>query len=437
MTETDFELQTRPPAARPSPPAAAPRVARGAAAARDVASLEAGGVELAVHHDLAAVGPLWRDFEIRANRTFFQSFAWLEAWQRHVGATVGVVPAVVTGSGRGGTTLFILPLAISPRGPARELTFLGSELCDYNAPLLHPQFDALLGNAGFAELWPRILARLKIDPRFAFDVVNLVKMPETVGAQPNPLLALGTHPNPSGAYATQLGDDWEALYQRKRSSSTRKKERQQLRQLGEFGEIRFVDALEGDERGKTLDVLFAQKAQSFARMGVGNIFTKPGHRELFTAFVLDPANRHLVHLSRLEVGDTIAAASIGFTAAGCYALVLSSYTGGDMAKVGPGRVHLQELLRYAIRNGFALFDFSIGDEAYKKDWSDGRLTLHDHLSAASWRGAIAVALIRGFATAKRTIKQNPTLWRLFSRARALRGRLRASPARVTGTTPHA
>jgi CelD/BcsL family acetyltransferase involved in cellulose biosynthesis len=426
MTDTDFDLEARPALA---PVSRTPAASASLVAWNSGDHLAARDVELVLHHELAAVAPVWRDFESRASRTFFQSFAWLEAWHRHIGTAAGVVPAIVTGTGRDGATLFILPLAVSRKGPVRELTFLGSELCDYNAPLLHPRFEALLGSGVFATLWPRILARLQAEPRFAFDVVNLAKMPETVQGEANPLRSLRTHPNPSGAYATRLGGDWETLYQHKRSSSTRKKERQQLRQLAEFGEVRFVDALEGAERARTLDVLFAQKAQSFARMGIGNIFTRPGHRELFTSFVLDPANRQLVHLSRLEVGETIAAASLGFTAAGCYALVLSSYTGGDMAKVGPGRVHLQELLRYAIRNGFEVFDFTIGDEAYKKDWSDGRFVLHDHLSAATLRGAIAVALIRAFATTKRTIKQNPTLWRLFSRARALRARLR--PRHVT------
>jgi CelD/BcsL family acetyltransferase involved in cellulose biosynthesis len=423
MTDTDFELGP-PPSAAPAAATAAMRRSGAATLPRGLADR----IELALHRDLAAVAPLWRDFETRAAYTFFQSFAWLEAWQRHVGALTGVVPAVVTGTGRGGTTLFVMPLAISRRGPVRELTFLGSELCDYNAPLLDPEFETLLGGAGFLELWPRILKRIKTEPGLAFDMINLAKMPAVVGAQPNPLLVLRTDANPSGAYATRLGDDWETLYQQKRSSSTRKKERQQLRQLAEFGEIRFVDTLEGEQRAKTLDVLFAQKAQSFARMGVRNIFAKTGHRELFSDFVLDPANRHLVHLSRLEVGTTIAAASIGFIAEGRYSLVISSYDDGEISRVGPGRVHLHELLRHAIRNGFAVFDFTIGDEAYKKDWSDGRLTLHDHLSAATVRGAAAVALIRAFAATKRTIKQNPTLWRAFSRARALRGRVRGKPA---------
>lgn len=410
--------------------------AAGTRSARSSARFGRQHVELEVFGDLAAVAPLWRAFEDKADHTFFQTFAWLDAWQRHVGSPTATAPAIVTARHPDGTLLLVLPLAIQRRHGVRQLTFLGSDLCDYNAPLLHPDFAAMIGDGGFEALWTRIVALFRADPHFAFDVIDLAKMPERVGLQPNPLMVLGTEPNPSGAYLTSLSGTWDEFYAHKRSSATRKKERKQLRQLGEFGDIRFVDRLDGEERARTLDLLFEQKARSFARMGVRNIFTRPGYRELFTAFAMDACSRHLVHLSRLEVGPSIAAVSIGFTACSCYYLVLSSYEGGgEMARFGPGRAHLHELFRYAINGGVACFDFTIGDEPYKQDWSDARLTLRDHLSAATSRGAVAVSLITGFRKAKRTIKQNPMTWRLFSRARSLLGAIgsrRSSPAAEAG-----
>jgi CelD/BcsL family acetyltransferase involved in cellulose biosynthesis len=382
-------------------------------------------VVLAVHGDLATVEDLWRSFESVAHHTFFQTFAWLDSWLRTVGKHFRAVPVIVTGHHPDGTLLFILPLAIERRGAVRQLRFLGSDLCDYNAPLLHPRFNELMGEGGFAGVWPRIVKLLRADGRFRFDIVDLVKMPETVGTQRNPLMSLPVGPNPSGAYLTALKGTWDEFYAAKRSSSTRKKERQQQRQLAAAGEIRFVDALDGDERRRTLDLLFEQKARSFARMGVRNIFVRPGYRELFTSFAMDPASRRYVHLSRLEVGPTIAAISIGFMANACYYLVLSSYEGGDIARFGPGRAHLHELLRHAIANRFACFDFTIGDELYKQDWSDTRITLYDHLSAATPQGAVAVAVINRFRRIKRAIKQNPLMWQTFSRARSYLGTLKS------------
>lgn len=423
---TDIGIRFDDPARPDIPEPRRDAVGVGLPARQTAGALAASDIALSLSDDLEASAALWRNFEAVAEGTFFQTHAWLEAWQRHVGVRRGVVPLVVTGRHPDGQVLFVLPLALERRGGIRYLTCLGAALCDYNAPLLDQHFETLVDDAAMAALWARVLGLVRAGGRYRFDVIDLPKMPERVGGQRNPLMVLGTRPNPSRAYLAELRGDWETFYAAKRSSATRRKERKQLRQLGAFGPVRFVDRLEGDERQRTLDLLFEQKARSFARMGVGNIFARPGHRELFTGFATASQSRHLVHLSRLETGDTVAAVSIGLVGRGTYSLVVSSYDGGPVARFGPGRAHLNELLRFALDGGFRWFDFTIGDEPYKQDWSDTRLVLHDHLSAGSWRGAIVVGFVNGFRAAKRTIKQNRVLWRLFTDARTRFAAIRSS-----------
>jgi CelD/BcsL family acetyltransferase involved in cellulose biosynthesis len=108
---------------------------------------------------------------------------------------------------------------------------------------------------------------------------------------------------------------------------------------------------------------------------------------------------------------------------GCYYLILSSYDDGDVSRLGPGRAHLHELLRYAIDNGLQQFDFTVGDEPYKRDWSDTELRLYDHVAAVTLRGSLTTAMTTAFRRTKRVIKQSPALWRAFSKARALAGAL--------------
>src|SRR5262249_31587941 len=115
----------------------------------------------------------------------------------------------------------------------------------------------------------------------------------------------------------------------------------------------------------------------------------------------------------------IAAASVGLTFRSCYYLILSSYDAGELGRFGPGRAHLNELIRHAVARQFARFDFTVGDEPYKRDWSDSELALHDHLAAVTMRGAVSAALIAAFRRTKRAIKQSPGLWQAFCRARAL------------------
>ena len=126
-------------------------------------------------------------------------------------------------------------------------------------------------------------------------------MPETVGAQPNPLLRLAVIRNPNGAYLAHLSGDWEAFYAAKRSGSTRKRDRYRRKRLADHGEVRVHNPEAADEVVHAVDTLMEQKARSFDRMGVANMFAPPGRREFFRELATDPRSRDLVHVSQLDV----------------------------------------------------------------------------------------------------------------------------------------
>ncbi len=380
---------------------------------------------IAVHDDLAAVAATWRTLEAEADCTAFQTYDWVSAWQTHVGARTGTQPAIVTAETGDGRPLLLFALAIEPARGLRRLTWLASDVCDYNAPIVARDFAAALDAGRFGALWQSVLARLAGDPRFRFDYVDLPRMPEKIGAARNPFLALKPDLHPSGAHATALTGDWQSFYAAKRSPSTRKTVRKKVRAIEKHGAIAFDDVADTPERQRTLDVLMAQKAQSLARMGVDNFFERPGYRDFYCAVVGNPAMRDLVHIARLTAGNDIVATSVGLSFGGSFYLILASYDGGPISAHGPGTVHLHELLRDTIEKGYRRFDFTVGDEHYKLDWGDETIRLFDYLAGRTPSGWGLVLTTRAYRRFKRLIKQTPVLWRLFSLARSRLGRRRA------------
>jgi CelD/BcsL family acetyltransferase involved in cellulose biosynthesis len=229
------------------------------------ARTRAAGVEISIAHDLASVEAEWREFEKRADYTVFQAFDWLAAWQRHIGAREDMVPAIVLGRHVDGHLLFILPLAITRRGRVRKLTWLGWDLSDYNAPILAQDFSSYMDARGFLVAWRVIMLLLRKDRRLSFHIVDLQKMPEMIGGQKNPFLALPVAPNPSGAYSTELDQDWETFYTAKRSPATRRRDRTKHRRLGEYGEVRWVEVHSSEEIERTMNALIEQKARSLRK----------------------------------------------------------------------------------------------------------------------------------------------------------------------------
>lgn len=401
----------------------------------DSVPLRASGVTsdvvIAVYDALETIERDWRDLEQSAEHTGFQSFDWLAAWCEHVGRQQQAQPAIVVGRGSDGDIMFILPLMVLP-GAVRRLTFLASDLCDYNGPILAKDFAAAVTPGHFMQLWQDIQRLLQADSRFRHDIVELTKMPGVLCGRPHPLLALRVGLNPSNAYVADLAESWDAFYAAKRSSATRRRDRTKLKRLSELGAVTFVTPQRRDDIEQTMTVLFEQKSRSLKRMGAPDIFARPGWREFYAAVATNPRTRHLVHVSRLDAGTIYTAINLGLTFRDSYYHVLVSHDDGDAARFGPGVAHLRELMRYAIERGLRRFDFTIGDERYKSEWADHKLSLYDHVAAASVRGLLAKPLILGHRRLKRFIKQNESLWSAFTRARAAVGSKSSKNATTSG-----
>ncbi len=376
-----------------------------------------------IYGDLAAVEDDWRSFEHRADCTAFQTFDWLASWHRHVGLREGVHPAIIVGRYSDDEIAFIMPLCVTPGRLARRLCWLGQELCDYHAPLLATDFSQRVTREGFLALWRELQAQMQCDPLLRYDRIEFEKMPQKVSAQINPFTYLRVTPNPSGAHLTHLADNWEKFYSAKRSSATRRRDRTKRRHMSAYGEIRFVTASAPDETRRTLETLMEQKSRSLARKGIADIFARSGHREFFLDLASNPDHRALFHISRVEIGGACAAANFGIVFRDCYYHVLASYDDSGISHYGPGALHLRELMAHAIGIGLKCFDFTIGDEPYKLEWSDTTVKLYDFAATASWRGLPARTASMVRRRAKRFIKQTPWAWRLASRTRSTIGPL--------------
>jgi CelD/BcsL family acetyltransferase involved in cellulose biosynthesis len=294
-------------------------------------------------------------------------------------------------------------------------------LCDYNAPLLAREFSQRVTPDRFLSLWGDLKTRMQSDPRLRFDHIVFEKMPQTIGAQINPFTYLGVMPNANSAYITLLGDNWESFYRAKRSSATRRRDRVKRVRMAEYGDIRFASATEPDDIRRTFDTFWEQKQRIFARKGITDFFARPGYREFFADFATNPNSRHLAHVSYVDIGSSCAATNFGIAFGDCYYHVLSSYCDGELTRYGPGALHLRELLAYAIGRALRRFDFTIGDERYKLEWSDQRLRLYDYGAGATWRGwpaSLAWTLQRRL---KRFVKQTPLVWNLVCRVRSVIG----------------
>ncbi len=338
-----------------------------------------------MHNDLGSVEQQWKAFEANADCTVFQSYDWLAQWYRHIGSKKRLVPVIVFGL-IGEETCFLLPLAIERRGLLRVLFWLGSDLSDYNVPLLAKSFAT--HNEPFGPLWDKIV--VTISDRFPFDVVDLDKMPELIGSQRNPFFDLpATRIDNYSAHLATLTDNWEQFYKSKVSKTTAKVDRRRFKNLASIGAVEFVEVDSAADMQPTVTTMIQQKRASYARMGVADMFDRRGYPEFYQSIAVNLSR--LVHVTRLDVGGEMAATGMGLCYNNRYHLICTSYD-ERFAKHSPGRKHLHGLLEYAIAEGMEIFDFTIGDESYKLDWSDIRIRMLVYVRGRSIQGRAICAI---------------------------------------------
>ncbi|MEA3025540.1 MAG: hypothetical protein QOF91_825 [Alphaproteobacteria bacterium] len=378
-------------------------------------------VELSLHHELDSIEDEWRAFEASADCTVFQTFDWLSTWLRNIGVHEGVKPAVVIGR-HGATTLFLLPFALEANGAVRRISWLGASLNNYNGPLVARDFPQRLSSPQFVQVWQEVQQLLRRQLRH--DLIDLEKMPKVLGEQANPFCALRVTPHVNDAYLTMLGGDWETYYTAKRSSATRKTDRKKRKRLADHGDTRFITAADRDGVVRAVDALIDEKRQSYAKLGVANMFERPGYRDFFLDLASGPQSSRLTHVSRIDVGDATAAANFGVMFRGRYYYILAGYDDGALSRFGPGAIQLMDVMRYATEHGCNLFDFTIGDEPYKREWCDIEIGLCDYVAPASPRGWLVAIAAMGARDVKRRIKRSPMAWGVVRRLRMLTGSLR-------------
>lgn len=335
----------------------------------------------------------WRSFEQNADATVFQRFDWINEWYRHIGVGKKVIPIIVFVSNLDGEMLLLFPLAIDRRGLAR-LTWLSDHVCDYNGPILHRQFYHRVAFEHFDKVWRSVLDAIR-EHGHRFDLVQLEQMPERIGLEKNPFASLPSISPYFAAYAATLMPDWDQFYSVKVSSrKSRQTDRRKRRNLAaERGPVEFVEAdLDRPEDvERTIEALIRQKQQSYVRLRVPDLFAEPGYRRFLYGLVNNVHLRDVVHLTRLDAGHEMAATGLCLRHDGRYHLWMATYDEA-FGRHSPGRLHLHEMLQYAIHNKMQYFDFTVGDESYKLDWSDIRLPLLYYYEGISLRGIVYVWL---------------------------------------------
>ncbi|GLS33401.1 Acetyltransferase involved in cellulose biosynthesis, CelD/BcsL family [Mesorhizobium albiziae] len=340
-----------------------------------------------------------------------QSFAWINAWVASIRPDF-LVAALDAGDG----PAFAIALEVTRSGPCRVARFMSGRHANGNFPPL-PRKTAQSVTPGDLDA---IVAAIRV-ARPDVDMLAFERLADRMEDRENPLLALPHSPSANLSLGVDLAGGFDELLDRANGKRKRKKHRSQVRKFEAAGGFRRIEAKTPTEATAMLDAFFVMKEDRFREMGITNVFGEPSVRSFFRALFAEALAEEepafLLH--GLEIGGRLRAVTGSSRAADRLICEFGSIAKGDLGNASPGDFLFFDNIREACEKGFAIYDFSVGDEPYKRLWCDIETTHFDVFVPLTVKGRLMAASMRATSRLKSAVKKSPTVWRI---AKALRRR---------------
>ena len=340
---------------------------------------------------------------------------WLRSWIMATGADVVIVTL-----NRLGQPALAIALEVVHEGPFRVARFPGGSHANGNFVAASPRLaDPLSAAEGQAVTEALRLARPDID------LVLLQRQNPKQEGIANPLSNLTAVRSPNVSLAVDLTGGFAGVLERRNGKRKRKKYRLQVRKFEEAGGHRLITAGTPEEAERLVTAFYGMKAARLLGKGIADVFApievQTFFRLLFQGALDYPDPPFVLH--GVEVGGTLLAIN------GC-SVTRESFVcefGGiseDLAGASPGFFIDYHSIDDACGAGKTLYDFSVGEEDYKRSWCDVETWQFDTMLPLTAKGRVAWGCEMARAKAVGFVKSNEALWSMLKQ---LRARVAGSP----------
>ncbi len=313
-----------------------------------VSSIEQAGVSGAEWNQLAARNE---------TSTVFQTYEWFSSWWKVFGAqnTLFLVKAYSSGE-----LCAIAPLMISRADGVRTLRFVGDEKADYCDFLIRGQKELSLKRI-FDELTAR---------RDAWDVILLRNIPEASSTKD--ILKNLNAGSGLNIIARQIvcpalvirGHEEEAAITLRKETFRRRHN-----YFIKRGALEFRNIMDQAEALGCLDAFFDQHVNRRSAVGERSLFADPCNRDFYACLTKSMLAKGWLLFSVLEFNGKKIAFHFGFDYGSKVIWYKPSFD-IEFHRHSPGKVLLRYLIKYAIENGRDEFDFTLGDEEFKRRFAN-------------------------------------------------------------------
>ncbi len=315
---------------------------------------------------------IWDHFEQESNNYCFQNFYWLKNWYLNINnkANIEIFNILVYQNKK---IIMLVPLCVESKNGIRILKWQGGDRSDYMGSLL--KYGLSLRQEDFIEIWKKIKKEIKL-----FDIIYFQRQPEKILSDENPFFYYLKNYVDYETNSITLEKDFNLFLSKNLKSKFISDTKRRISNLEKIGKLEFeiIDNTNNLEIRSTIKKIFNEKILRLKKYKLKNPFDKESQQFYFNFDNQFFKNGYL-HLSKLVVGEIIISYHWGVVYKSVFYHLVPTITDSEYVKYAPGRIHLQNLIKWATLQNILKFDFTIGNEEYKKDWANTNGFLHTHI----------------------------------------------------------
>lgn len=350
-----------------------------------------------------AIGSDWQALERRAadSLAYFQSYDWCRSWCAHYAGGAGRAGIRVYAGYLGDRLVIVWPMMLTgDRYAVRKLVALTEPHCQYGNILIDPDAADVAADL-VAACWRMIRAREKADA-IVLDSVPAAAAPSRLHGSDLAGVPAGVN---SAMDLTRFAGCYEA-YRAGLKSTTRRSRNKRRNKLTGCGALDYSVRFGGARGyGELVRIGIAMKRSWLEETGrPTQALNLPHVPEFLASLSNNAAGDNGAVAAALMLDGRPIAVEIGFL----YHRRFYSYLGAfdwDLRDYSPGKVQLEEALRWCIERGVEVYDLLGDASSYKSDWCNvttplttyrAAHTLYGRAYLGVWRDTVRPAMKRAF-----------------------------------------
>ena len=321
----------------------------------------------------------WRKFELNSNYNFFQSIDYIKNLIMIFNCKIQIIFLYFDNK-----LIAIYPLEIRNIFGIQILQWIGSNKSDYCSPIISNVYLKIVDKKRFKFIWSEILKKIG-----NIDLIFLNNQPSDIFEEDNPFVKFLDNFKQTKIYKIKLLENFEEYFNSIKSKD--KNHAYQLHRINiKYGKLKKLHQLDHSinqiqSKSNDLNIVFFNKLRQL-KLQKKKHYLNNSFLNLFKQLIKKKGESY--YLAKLLVNNELVSM--------CFLIIFKDniyyympvLISNKYNKFKPGKILLVKIIEWAIYKKLKFFDFGLGEENYKKYFSNNISFVQKHLSYNSFKGKI-------------------------------------------------